>query len=98
METFVVLAARAVDLFEQGMDGIDVLIAHQLADERHMAFASTMSSVLVGFGQCPAQLVGQGQASQGIGLERGEALSELDQRMQLALDLGFAFSPSKASS
>ncbi len=91
VEAFVVLAGRAVHLFEQGVDGIQVLYAHQLADKRHVAFAGTVSGVLAGFGQGLAQLVGQRQASQGIGLERGKALAEFDQRMQLALDLGFAF-------
>ncbi|MNP16669.1 hypothetical protein D3C76_1090760 [compost metagenome] len=56
-----------------------------------MAFAGTVSGVLAGLGQGLAQLVGQRQACQGIGLERGKALAEFDQRMQFALDLGFAF-------
>lgn len=50
-----------------------------------------MSGVLAGLGQGLAQLVGQRQAGQGIGFERGKALTEFDQLMQFALDLGFAF-------
>lgn len=73
------------------MDGIEVLHAHELADERHVAFTGAMSGVLAGLSQCLAQLVGQRQARQGIGLERGKPLAEFDQRMQFALDLGFAF-------
>nr|AAD28161.1 unknown [Pseudomonas putida] len=75
VESLVVLASRAVHLFEQGVDGIQVLYAHQLADERHVALTGAMSGVLAGFSQCFAQLVGQRQACQGIGLERGQALA-----------------------
>jgi len=51
VEAFVVLAGRAVHLFEQGMDGVQVLDAHQLADERHVPFAGSVSCVLAGLGQ-----------------------------------------------
>lgn len=91
VEAFVVLAAGAVDLLEHRVDGVQVLVAHQFADERHMPFACAMSGVLAGFGQGFAQLIGQRQARQGIGLDRSQAFAEFDQRMQLALDLGFAF-------
>ena len=51
VESLVVLASRAVHLFEQGVDGIQVLHAHQLADKRHVAFAGTVSGVLGSLGQ-----------------------------------------------
>ena len=56
-----------------------------------MAFACAVGGVLAGVGQGLAQLVGERQARQGVGLDRGQAFAEFDQRMQFALDLGFAF-------
>ena len=42
------------------------------------------------FGQGAAQLIGQRQFVQQVGFESGQALPQILQRMQLALDLGFA--------
>src|SRR3546814_16445686 len=50
------------------------------------------SSDLLGrIGQGPAQGVGQGQFGQQVRLECCQALAEVNQSMQLAFDLGFAF-------
>jgi hypothetical protein len=90
MEAFVVLAGRAVDLFEQDVDGVQVLVAQQLADELDVAFACGMRSVPRRFFQRLAQGVGERQAGEHVGLEGGQAFAEFLQCMQLALDLGFA--------
>ena len=92
METFVVLPSGGVQLIEQHQNRVQVLIAHQLADELDMPFARDVRGVLGGIGQGTAQGVGQWQLGQHVGLEGGQAITQLDQRMQLALDLSFAFS------
>ncbi len=50
------------------------------------------AGVLGRVGQRFAQGVGQGQFGHDIGLERCQALAQIDQRIHLALDLSFAFS------
>nr|GEW94086.1 hypothetical protein [Tanacetum cinerariifolium] len=91
VEAFVVLTRRSVELIEQHQDFIQILIAHQLADELNVAFARNVRGVLGSIGQCPTQRVGQWQLGQHIGLECRQAFAQLHQSMQLSFDLGFAF-------
>ena len=91
METLVVLASGGIELIEQNQNRVSVLIAHQFADELQMPFTRDVRGVLGRIGQCPAQSVGQGQFGDQIRLECGQALAEVNQRMQLAFDLRFAF-------
>lgn len=91
VEAFVVLARGGVELVKQRVDCVDVLVTHQLADERLVTSFRLVRRVALVLFQSRAQLVGQRQLGQGIGLEQGEALAHIDQRLHLALDLGFAF-------
>ncbi len=91
METLVVLASGGIELIEQSQNRISVLVAHQFADELQMPFTRDVRGVLGRIGQCPAQSVGQRQFGDQIRLECGQALAEVNQRMQLAFDLRFAF-------
>ncbi|MCY1523268.1 hypothetical protein D9M68_581590 [compost metagenome] len=90
VEALVVLAGGAVELVDQGDDGLDILLAHELADVLEVPFAGNVRLVLRRFRQGPLQGVGQRQLGQHVGLEGGQALAEVLQGMQLALDLGFA--------
>ncbi len=91
METLVVLASGGIELIEQSQNRVSVLVAHQFADELQMPFTRDVRGVLGRIGQCPAQSVGQRQLGDQIRLECGQALAEVNQRMQLAFDLRFAF-------
>lgn len=91
METFVVLASGGIKLVEQNQNGVNVLIAHQFADELKVPFTRDIRGVLGRIGQSPAQCVGQGQFCQQVRLECCKALAEVNQSMQLAFNLGFAF-------
>ena len=91
METFVVLASGGIELIEQNQNRVNVLIAHQFADELKVPFTRDIRGVLGRISQGPAQGVGQWQFVEQIGLERCKALAEVNQSMQLAFDLGFAF-------
>ena len=91
METLVVLASGGIELIEQSQNRVSVLVAHQFADELQMPFTRDVRGVLGRIGQCPAQSVGQRQFGDQIRLECGQALAEVNQRMQLAFDLRFAF-------
>ncbi len=91
MEALVVLASGGIELIEQNQNGVSVLIAHQFADELKVPFTRDVRGVLGRIGQGPAQGVGQGQFCQQVRLECCEALAEVNQSMQLAFDLGFAF-------
>jgi len=91
VETLVVLAGGSVELVKERRDGVDVLVTHQLADERPVTTFGLVCRVLLVLFKRRTQFVGQRQFGQGIGLERGKALAHIDQRLHLALDLGFAF-------
>ena len=91
METFVVLSSGGIELIEQSQNGVSVLIAHQFADEHEVPFTRDIRGVLGRIGQGPAHGVGQRQFCQQVRLERCKALAEVNQSMQLAFDLGFAF-------
>lgn len=91
MEALVVLASGGIELIEQHQNGVSVLIAHQLADELKVPFTRDVRGVLGRLGQSPAQGVGQGQFCQQVRLECCKALAEINQSMQLAFNLGFAF-------
>lgn len=91
MEALVVLASGGIELIEQHQNGVSVLIAHQLADELKVPFTRDVRGVLGRLGQSPAQGVGQGQFCQQVRLECCKALAEVNQSMQLAFNLGFAF-------
>ena len=91
METFVVLPGGGIELIEQSQNGVSVLIAHQFADEHEMPFTRDIRGVLGRIGQGPAHSVGQWQFCQQVRLERCKALAEVNQSMQLAFNLGFAF-------
>lgn len=91
MEAFVVLASGGIELIEQNQNRVSVLIAHQFADELEMPFTRDVRGVLGRIGQGPAQSVGQRQFAKQVRLERCKALAEVNQSMQLAFDLGFAF-------
>ncbi|ABP78722.1 conserved hypothetical protein [Stutzerimonas stutzeri A1501] len=91
VEAFVVLAGRGVELIDQGDDGIDILITHQLADVLDVPFAGDMRLVLRGVGQGLVQRVAERQPGDEVGFERGQAFAEFLQGEQFALDLGFAF-------
>ena len=93
MEAFVVLASGGIELIEQNQNCVSVLIAHQFADELQVPFTRDVRGVLGRIGQGPAQGVGQRQFCQQVRLERCKALAEVNQSMQLAFDLGFAFLP-----
>jgi len=56
-----------------------------------MPFACDVCLVFGRVGQRFLQCVAERQASNEIGLERGQTLAEFLQRQQFALDLGFAF-------
>lgn len=91
VETLVVLTGRGVELIEQGENRVSVLIAHQFADELQVPFTRDVRGVLGRIGQSPAQSVGQWKFCLQVGLERCKALAKVNQSMQLAFDLGFAF-------
>lgn len=91
VETLVVLTGRGIELIEQGENRVSVLIAHQFADELQVPFTRDVRGVLGRIGQGPAQGVGQRQFGQQVRLECCQALAEVNQSMQLAFDLGFAF-------
>ncbi len=80
-------------MIEQDQNGVSVLIAHQFADELEVPFTRDVRRVLGRIGQGPAQSVGQGQFCQQVRLECRKAFAKVNQSMQLAFDLGFAFSP-----
>ena len=92
VEALVVLARRGVKLVQQLQDGVSVLIAHQLADELNVPFARDVRRVLGRIGQGLAQRIGERQLVERVGFEGRQALAQIHQRMQLALDLSFAFS------
>lgn len=91
VETLVVLAGGRVELVKKRSDGVDVLVTHELADERPMASFRLVGGVPLVLFQSGAQFVGQRQFGQDIGLERSEALAHLDQGLHFALYLSFAF-------
>ncbi len=91
VETLVVLTSRGIELIEQRENRVSVLIAHQLADELQVPFARDVRGVLRRIGQRPAQRVGQWQFCLQVGLECCKALAKVNQSMQLAFDLRFAF-------
>ncbi len=93
VEAFVVLPGGGVELVQQHQDGVSVLVAHQSADELDMPFTRDIRGVLRRFGQGTAQAVGQWQFCHQVRLECCQALAEINQSMQLAFDLGFAFLP-----
>jgi hypothetical protein len=67
------------------------LIAHQLADEHDVPLTRNMSRVFWSICQGPAHSVGQWHFVQQVRLERCKTLAQINQSMQLAFDLGFAF-------
>ena len=91
VETLVVLTGRGIELIEQGQNGVSVLIAHQFADELQVPFTRDIRGVLGRIGQCSTQGVGQRQFCLQVGLECCKALAQVNQSMQLAFDLRFAF-------
>lgn len=91
------LASGGIELIEQGQNGVSVLIAHQLADEHDVPFTRDIRGVLGRIRQGGAFRRSVAVCNQ-VRLERCKALAEVNQRMQLAFDLGFAFSPSRESS
>ncbi len=91
METFVVLPGGGIELIEQNKNGVSVLVAHQFADEHQVPFTRDIRGVLGRIGQCPAHGVGQRQFCQQVRLECCKALAKVNQSMQLAFNLGFAF-------
>lgn len=93
VETLVVLASGGIKLIEQGQNRVSVLIAHQFADELQVPFTRDVRGVLGRIGQSPAHSVGQRQFCDQVWLECCQALAEVNQSMQLAFDLRFAFSP-----
>ena len=93
MEAFVVLASGGIELIEQGQNCVSVLIAHQLADKHDVPFTRDIRGVLGCILQSPTHFVGQRQFCNQVRLERCKALAEVNQSMQLAFDLGFAFLP-----
>ncbi len=93
MEAFVVLTGGGIELIEQNQNGGSVLIAHQFTDELKVPFTRDIRGVLGRIGQSPTHSVGQGQFCQQVRLECCKALAKVNQSMQLAFYLGFAFSP-----
>ncbi len=91
VETLVVLTGGGIELIEQQQDRRRVLVAHQFADELQVAFTRDIRGVLRRIGQRPTHGVGQWQFCQQIRLECCQALAKVNQSMQLAFDLGFAF-------
>ncbi len=91
VEPLVVLTGRGIELIEQLKDRGGVLIAHEFADELQMPFTCNVRNVFGRIGQSPAQGVGQWQFGQPVRLECRKALAKVNQSMQLAFDLGFAF-------
>ncbi|CAM5511798.1 hypothetical protein SSTU70S_01124 [Stutzerimonas stutzeri] len=90
MKAFVVLAGGGVELVDQSQNGVDVLSTHQFADVLNVAFAGDVCGVFGRIGERLAQRVAQRQALDQVGLECGQAFAQFLQRVQLALDLGFA--------
>ncbi|MCY1454974.1 hypothetical protein D9M71_720750 [compost metagenome] len=78
-------------MVKQYQNGVGVLIAHQLADELDVPFTRDIRGVLGCIGQGPAQGVGQRQLGDQVRLECGKALAKVNQSVELAFDLGFAF-------
>ncbi|CRM90213.1 hypothetical protein [Pseudomonas sp. 22 E 5] len=93
MEAFVVLASGGIGLIKQRQNRVSVLIAHQLADKHDVPFTRDIRGVLGSIRKRPAHFVGQWQFGNQVFLERCKTLAEVNQRMQLAFDLGFAFLP-----
>lgn len=93
VETLVVLTGGGIELIEQDQNRVSVLIAHQFADELQVPFTRDVRGVLRRISQGPAQGVGQWQFCLQVGLECCKALAKVNQSMQLAFDLGFAFLP-----
>ena len=91
MEAFVVLTGGGIELIEQNQNGGSVLIAHQFADELKVPFTRDIRGVLGCVRKSPAHFVGQWQFCNQVFLERCKALAKVNQSMQLAFDLGFAF-------
>lgn len=91
VETLVVLTGGGIELIEQDQNRVSVLIAHQFADELQVPFTRDVRGVLRRIGQGPAQSVGQWQFCLQVGLECCKALAKVNQSMQLAFDLRFAF-------
>ena len=98
VETFVVLARRGIDLIDQRKNFVERLIAHQFADEHHMALARNVSRVFWSICQSLPHCVSQRHFVQQIRLESRETLAQINQSMQLFFDLCFAFFAVKASS
>lgn len=91
VETLVVLTGGGIELIEQDQNRVSVLIAHQFADELQVPFTRDVRGVLRRISQGPAQSVGQWQFCLQVGLECCKALAKVNQSMQLAFDLRFAF-------
>jgi len=91
MEAFVVLTGGGIELIEQDQNGVSVLIAHQFANELKVPFTRDIRGVLGRIGQGPTHTVGQRQFCQQVRLECCKALAKVNQSMQLAFNLGFAF-------
>ena len=91
VETLVVLTSGGIELIEQNEDRVSVLIAHQFADELQMPFPRNIRGVLRRIGQGTAHRVGQWQFCHQVRLECCKALAKVNQSMQLAFDLRFAF-------
>ena len=90
VEALVVFTGRSIDLINEGEDGRNVLLTHQLADVLHVALLRHVGGVLGRIGQGAAQRFGDRQTVLQLRLEAGQALTQLLQRVQLTLDLGFA--------
>ncbi|MNQ17072.1 hypothetical protein D3C85_300820 [compost metagenome] len=89
MKALVVLTGRSIELVEQGKNRFDVLVAHQPADKLHMAFFRRIGCMFGRLFEGAAQFVGQRQFIEQVGLQGGQALTQVLQGMQLAFDLGF---------
>lgn len=90
MESLVVLTGRGVQLVDQRGNRLDVGGTHQFADVLDMAFARDVRLVFRRIVQRLAQSIAERQLGQQLRLEGGQALAQILQRLQLALDLGFA--------
>ncbi len=90
VEAFIVLARRGVQLVDQRGNRLDIGGTHQFADVLDMAFARDVRLVFRRIVQRLAQRIAERQLGQQLRLEGGQALAQILQRLQLALDLGFA--------
>lgn len=86
----VALDLSLLDVVEDRLDGLQVFLAHQLADVLHMAASGLAGTNAVGLVDGAKQIVRQREAGALLWLHRDEALAQRLQLVHLPLELGLA--------